>query len=78
MSKIIVEKSPPLKGSVKISGSKNSVLPIIAASLLSSESCTLEDIPDLRDVHVICEVLSSLGAKIQKDEKKRQFRSMRL
>jgi len=71
VSKIIVEKSPPLKGSVRISGSKNSVLPIIAASLLSSESCTLEDIPDLRDVHVICDVLSSLGAKIQKDEKEK-------
>ncbi len=70
MSKIIVGKSPPLKGTVRISGAKNSVLPIIAASLLSPGPCILEDIPNLRDVDVICDVLSSLGARIQKDDKK--------
>jgi UDP-N-acetylglucosamine 1-carboxyvinyltransferase len=70
LSKIIVGKSPPLKGTVRISGAKNSVLPIIAASLLSPGPCILEDIPNLRDVDVICDVLSSLGARIQKDDKK--------
>ncbi|WP_427337924.1 UDP-N-acetylglucosamine 1-carboxyvinyltransferase [Caloranaerobacter sp. DY30410] len=66
MTKIIVEKSPPLKGTVRISGAKNSALPIIAASLLSTGKCILEDIPDLRDVDVICEVLSSLGADVKR------------
>lgn len=66
LAKIIVEKSPPLKGTVRISGAKNSALPIIAASLLSTGECILEDVPDLRDVDVICEVLSSLGADVKR------------
>ncbi|WP_352419707.1 UDP-N-acetylglucosamine 1-carboxyvinyltransferase [Proteiniborus sp.] len=69
MPKIIVEKSPALEGSVKISGAKNSTLPIIAASLLSSEVCTLEDIPALDDVDVISEVLASLGVGINRVSK---------
>lgn len=69
MPMIIVEKSPALKGSVKISGAKNSALPIIAASLLSSEVCSLEDIPALDDVDVISEVLASLGADINRTSK---------
>lgn len=66
LAKIIVEKSPPLKGTVRISGAKNSALPIIAASLLSTGKCILEDVPDLKDVDVICEVLSSLGADVKR------------
>ncbi|WIV12174.1 UDP-N-acetylglucosamine 1-carboxyvinyltransferase [Proteiniborus sp. MB09-C3] len=69
MPMIIVEKSPALKGSVKISGAKNSTLPIIAASLLSSEVCTLEDIPALDDVDVISDVLASLGVDINRASK---------
>ena len=46
----MVKKSPPLKGSVRISGAKNSALPILAASLLGTEDIILEDVPDLKDV----------------------------
>ncbi|EOC99443.1 UDP-N-acetylglucosamine 1-carboxyvinyltransferase [Caldisalinibacter kiritimatiensis] len=66
MQKIIVEKSPPLKGTVRISGAKNSVLPILAATLLSTEKCELEDVPNLKDVDVICEVLAALGSDIKR------------
>ncbi|NLW40396.1 MAG: UDP-N-acetylglucosamine 1-carboxyvinyltransferase [Tissierellia bacterium] len=65
MEKLIVEKSSPLKGNVRIGGAKNSALPILAASLLGTEDIILEDVPKLKDVEVICEVLSSLGAKIE-------------
>ena len=68
MAKIIVEKSPPLKGTVRISGAKNSALPILAASLLATEDCFLDDIPKLNDVEVICEVLTSLGSKVRKED----------
>ncbi|ADD01464.1 UDP-N-acetylglucosamine 1-carboxyvinyltransferase [Thermoanaerobacter italicus Ab9] len=61
-TKFIVEKSPPLKGSVKISGAKNSVLPIIAASLLSSGEIVLDDIPTLKDVNVMIELIKHFGA----------------
>ncbi len=66
MTKFIVEKSPPLKGIVRISGAKNSALPIIAASLLSTESCELNEVPNLRDVGVMCEVLLSLGSNVER------------
>ncbi|OLS01832.1 UDP-N-acetylglucosamine 1-carboxyvinyltransferase [Tissierella creatinophila] len=65
MEIIVVEKSPPLKGNVRINGAKNSALPIIAASLLGTEDIILEDVPDLRDVGIICEVLRSLGAEVE-------------
>lgn len=69
MSKIIVQKSKPLQGTVRVSGAKNAVLPILAATLLSTERCVLEEVPALRDVDVICEVLSSLGADIKRLER---------
>lgn len=69
MTRIIVEKSPALKGRVRVSGAKNSALPILAASLLSSERCMLEDVPNLQDVKIISELLRVLGAKIKKISK---------
>jgi len=69
LSKIIVKKSGPLEGTVRVSGAKNAVLPILAATLLSTEKCILEEVPALRDVDVICEVLSSLGADVKRLER---------
>ncbi len=65
MSKLIVSKGMPLKGTVKVSGAKNSVLPIIAAGLLADGECIIEDVPILNDVLVMCELLESLGAQIK-------------
>jgi len=62
----MVEKSLPLKGNVRVSGAKNSALPILAASLLGTEDIILEDVPALKDVGVMCQVLESLGAKVEK------------
>ena len=64
MPKILVKKSAPLEGSVKIDGAKNAALPIIAASLLGTEPIVLEDVPNLVDVKIILKVLESLGAKV--------------
>lgn len=61
-TKIIVENSPALRGTVKISGAKNSVLPIIAASLLSSGEVFIDDVPELEDVNVMIELIKFLGA----------------
>ncbi len=65
MEKILVEKSPPLKGTVRISGAKNAALPILAATLLGTEDIILEDVPKLKDVQIMCEVLESLGSKVE-------------
>lgn len=65
MAKILVRKSAPLKGKVKIGGAKNSALPIIAAALLGTEPIILEDVPNLVDVKIILKVLENLGAKVE-------------
>ena len=65
MEKLLIEGGISLKGTVTISGAKNAVLPVIAASLLTGEPCEFHDIPLLADVEVINEVLSYLGANVK-------------
>lgn len=67
MAKFLVQKSGPLRGEVTISGSKNAVLPIMAATLLTEDKCEINDAPELRDVRVMCELLSSLGCHIDRN-----------
>jgi UDP-N-acetylglucosamine 1-carboxyvinyltransferase len=70
MAKIIVARAERLRGSVKISGSKNSVLPLIAGALLTEEECKINQVPDLYDVQVMCDLVRRLGGeyKFMKDE----------
>ena len=69
MSKIIVRGGRPLKGTVRVHGAKNSVLPILAASLLAEQgSCVIHDVPALDDVHNIIQVLSALGVQANQEE----------
>ena len=68
MAKYIVEKSGPLKGEVLVSGAKNAVLPLMAAALLSEEECVIRDVPQLRDVALMKEILTSLGSEIKELE----------
>mgnify|MGYP005760027639 FL=1 len=65
MAKILVKKSQPLKGHVKIDGAKNSVLPIIAATLLAKDKSVLKGVPNLKDVHVISDLIKYLGAEVE-------------
>ena len=69
MAKIIVKKSNPLKGSVKIDGAKNAVLPIIAATLLAKGKSVIKEVPNFRDVHVISDLLRHLGAEVEYEGK---------
>lgn len=64
MAKFLVQKSSPLSGEVTLSGAKNAVLPLMAASLLTGEECVISDVPDLRDVTVMKEILQYLGSEI--------------
>lgn len=63
MDTFVIEGGKALRGQITISGSKNAVLPIMAAALLTDEVCILENVPDLRDVHTMCRLLSHLGAQ---------------
>lgn len=68
MAKYIVQQSGPLKGEVVISGAKNAVLPLMAAALLAEDTCVIRDVPQLRDVSFMKEILISLGAEIEELE----------
>jgi len=65
MHELIVRGGFPLKGTVKVKGSKNAALPIIAASLLTDEPVFIEDVPDLLDVRDMLAVIGSLGASVK-------------
>ena len=66
MDKLVVKGGARLKGSVKISGSKNSALPILAATLLTKEECVIHHVPDLSDVHYMLQILDHLGAQVER------------
>jgi UDP-N-acetylglucosamine 1-carboxyvinyltransferase len=65
MASLLVSKSDPLKGTIAINGAKNSVLPIMAASLLTGDSSLLEDVPRLEDVQVMSQLLTIFGSRLQ-------------
>lgn len=64
MEKIIVKKSGPLCGSVKIDGAKNAALPILAATLLCDDKCVIKNIPYLSDIEVMKKLLQCCGAEV--------------
>ncbi|KDR94739.1 UDP-N-acetylglucosamine 1-carboxyvinyltransferase [Peptoclostridium litorale DSM 5388] len=65
MPEIIVRQSGPLVGRVRIDGAKNAVLPIMAATLLVDGKSVIEDVPQLRDVYVMIDLLKTLGADVE-------------
>ncbi len=66
MDKILVHGGRPLSGSIKVSGSKNSSLPILAATLLTREPCIVHGVPDLSDTHYMLQILTHLGAQVER------------
>lgn len=64
MDKIVIQGGRPLKGTVKISGSKNSALPLMAASLLTDEKFSLSNVPNLMDIRTMGRLLSRLGVNV--------------
>jgi len=69
MDSFIVKGGNRLTGEVDISGAKNAVLPILAGTVLSSGENIIREVPRLRDVKVMKEVLSNLGAGVSQDDK---------
>jgi UDP-N-acetylglucosamine 1-carboxyvinyltransferase len=66
MDKILVHGGHPLSGSIKVSGSKNSSLPILAATLLTREPCVVHGVPDLSDTNYMLQILIHLGAQVER------------
>jgi len=67
VAKFLIRENGPLHGEVTISGSKNAMLPIMAATLLTDGKCQIMDVPRLRDVDVMCNMLRRIGADVQED-----------
>jgi UDP-N-acetylglucosamine 1-carboxyvinyltransferase len=65
MPKFVVDGGRPLNGTIRPAGNKNAALPIIAATLLTEETVTLENVPDIRDVRTLLELLAVLGADVE-------------
>jgi UDP-N-acetylglucosamine 1-carboxyvinyltransferase len=65
MDKILIQGGVPLVGKVNISGSKNAALPILVSSLLTDGMNTYSNVPDLRDIHSIQQLLAHLGASVE-------------
>ena len=66
MEKIVIIGEEPLHGTIAISGSKNASLPLMAASILTDETITLNNTPNLADIHTMGSVLDSLGVNFDK------------
>ncbi|HLH54343.1 MAG TPA: UDP-N-acetylglucosamine 1-carboxyvinyltransferase [Verrucomicrobiae bacterium] len=65
MDSLLIKGGVPLEGEVTISGAKNAVLPIMAATLLTKEPCVIRRVPDLSDVRFMAQILSWLGAEVR-------------
>jgi UDP-N-acetylglucosamine 1-carboxyvinyltransferase len=66
LSRFVIHGGRPLQGEIRASGSKNAVLPMIAAALLTDEEVVLENVPSIRDVDVMLEIASQLGADVSR------------
>ena len=64
MPKYVVEGGVPLNGTIRPAGNKNAALPIICATLLSDQPITLENVPDIRDVRTLLELMEQLGCSV--------------
>src|SRR5882757_7913308 len=64
MEKFVIEGGHTLKGEIRVSGSKNATLPILAATLLTDGVCEIKNVPRLRDTLTMCKLLRSLGKTV--------------
>ncbi len=71
MDRLLIEGGAPLHGEVPVSGAKNSVLPVLAASLMSEEPLLIDNVPQLQDVASTMRLLSSMGATVTLGESNR-------
>ena len=74
MQKLLIKGKKNLSGSISISGSKNATLPILAATILNDKTTKLKNIPLVKDVFTMLELLVSIGLKIKIDKKAKSLK----
>ena len=65
MEKLVIHGSRPLHGEVEISGMKNAVLPILYATIVANDVCTIENVPPIGDIRATLRILASMGAVVE-------------
>ena len=63
--RMLITGGHALEGQVRVSGGKNTAVAVIPATLLCDEPCTIENLPDIEDVHALADILTELGAKVE-------------
>src|SRR6476660_5292947 len=74
VTQIVTEGGVPLRGRVRVGGAKSAALPIMAAALLTDEPCVIENVPVLRDIFVMADLLRHLGAEVEFDTEQHRVR----
>ena len=70
MEKFLIYGGNKLNGKLKIKGAKNSILPILSASIMCKDKVVLHNIPCLSDIHNMCDILRSIGCKVKEQKNK--------
>ncbi|MDB6015623.1 MAG: murA [Pedosphaera sp.] len=78
MDSLLIKGGVPLHGEVTISGAKNAVLPIMAATLLTAEECVIRNVPNLSDVKFMGQILASLGAEVRQEGNSYRVRAAKI
>ncbi|RMG09557.1 MAG: UDP-N-acetylglucosamine 1-carboxyvinyltransferase [Planctomycetota bacterium] len=66
MERLVISGGTPLEGTVRVSGAKNGALPLLAATVLSEGRCVLQNVPDLKDIRTLAEILREVGLSVEK------------
>src|ERR1700704_506325 len=69
MDKLVIQGGVPLSGEIRVSGAKNAALPLMCATLLTSEQLTLSNVPHLRDVSTMLRLLAQMGVEVSLDDR---------
>ena len=68
MDRILISGGQALRGEIRVSGAKNAALPILASSILSADESQITNVPDVRDVTTMCQLLALLGVAVERDK----------
>ena len=70
MEKFVIHGGKPLKGEIEVRGAKNAAFPILAATILTKEDCTISNLPLIEDVLLLLKILESMGAEVKWENKR--------
>ncbi len=66
MEQYVIKGGVPLSGEVEIGGAKNAALAILAAAIMTDETVTIDNLPDVRDINVLLDAIAGIGAKVER------------